>query len=125
MKLPLVSATDPTAEDALQRLDAALAQFYNGTVVADYYRTAHAANAVWAPDSYHQIIKRKCNPGARVIDLGCGSGHAFVNLAECRVNYTGVDWSREQIVANQTQYPDGTFVASPLYDVQLPNASFD
>ncbi len=125
MKLSLVSATDSAADSELRSLDAAMARFYNGTVVADYYRAAHAANVTWAPDSFHQIVKRNCKPGMDIVDLGCGSAHAFANLLECGARYTGVDWSEERIALNQKQYRDGTFIASPLYEVRCPSESFD
>ena len=63
MKISLVSAIDSAADSELRSLDAAMGRFYNGTVVADYYRAAHAANVTWAPDSFHQIVKRQLQTG--------------------------------------------------------------
>lgn len=126
MKLPLVSAMDPQAEAALRDLDAKMARFYNSQAVEQYYMQAHAANETWAPESYHHLVKRVCEPDFRVIDLGCGSAHAVQNLAECRIDYTGVDWSIERIAANRDNAPSNVrFISSPLYQIDLRDASFD
>ena len=126
MKLPLVSATDPAAQPELLKLDREMARFYNSAATAQYYAQAHAANQTWDANSYHQLVKRACQPGWRVIDLGCGSGHAAINLADRQIEYTGVDWSVDRIQANASTYPEtARFVTSPLYQVDLPGNSFD
>ncbi len=97
----------------------------------NYYEKAQTLNEVWNPGTYHWVLRSMMSPGLTVLDLGCGSGHAYDNLRECGVKYTGVDCSEPQIKNNQTEKVtargarDATFLASSLYDVDLPEASFD
>jgi ubiquinone/menaquinone biosynthesis C-methylase UbiE len=73
----------------------------------------------------HWHLKSSLPPASRVVDLGCGSAHACRNLADRQINYTGVDWSSDQITLNQKQMPAHNFLASSLYKVPLADESFD
>ena len=73
---------------------------------------AHAGSETWSDDSYHHVVKRACRPGMRVLDLGCGSGHAAKNLADREVDYTGI--------GRRTAELRPMFAPTPLYDLRLP-----
>jgi 2-polyprenyl-3-methyl-5-hydroxy-6-metoxy-1,4-benzoquinol methylase len=121
----LQSATAPDAARALHDLNARLSEYYNSDTMREYYRTAHRINRVWSSSSYHALIRQLTLPGMRVIDMGCGSGHAFVNLKNRGLHYTGVDWSETQIAENRRIYgPEPSFVARPLYDTRLPAETY-
>ncbi|HWR90759.1 MAG TPA: methyltransferase domain-containing protein, partial [Dissulfurispiraceae bacterium] len=105
--------------------------FYNEeTLRLAYDEKAYILNEVWHPGTYHRVLRSMMSPGMSVLDLGCGSGHAFDNLRACGVKYTGVDCCTAQIMRNRARKvaraaEDGAFLASSLYDVALPDASFD
>jgi len=123
--LHLVSATDPDAAPALHALNGRLAAYYNRAAIREYYRIADSVNKVWSRPSYHMLIRELTRPGMTVLDMGCGSGHAFANLQDRDVQYTGVDWSETQIAENTKAYGTGpSFVAGSLYDTRLPADSY-
>jgi 2-polyprenyl-3-methyl-5-hydroxy-6-metoxy-1,4-benzoquinol methylase len=131
-KVELVSATDVSAQRLLEDLDARMMSFYNNEYERqNYFETAQALNEVWHPGTYHWVLRSMMSPGLSVLDLGCGSGHAYDNLKGCGVKYVGVDCSEPRITTNLKEKAtsgrsgDVTFLVSSLYDVNLPGASFD
>ncbi len=64
--------------------------------------------------------------GARVLDLGCGSGKpvdAF--LLKRGFDVTGIHVSEEQIRLAREALPNGTFIQGDMGDVALPSGTFD
>jgi ubiquinone/menaquinone biosynthesis C-methylase UbiE len=121
-----VSATAPSAQETLQQLSRRLDEFYNRPEINDYYRLAHSVNDSWLPNSYHVLVQLMATSGMSVLDLGCGSGHAMLNLRDRNIFYTGVDWSEAQIVRNRKAFgSEGTFIATSLYATGLPDDSYD
>ena len=49
-------------------------------------------------------------PGERVLDLGCGTGHLTHEIAETGADVVGLDRSAEMIETARETYPDGRFV---------------
>jgi ubiquinone/menaquinone biosynthesis C-methylase UbiE len=124
--LRLVSSTDVAAQSALIDLDRRMSAYYARSSIAEYYDQAHRANAKWQPGTHHWILLEQVKKGMAIVDLGCGSAHAFDNLQGIRPFYTGVDWSEEQIKKNTTRFGDvAKFVASSLYDTGLPSDDYD
>jgi ubiquinone/menaquinone biosynthesis C-methylase UbiE len=122
----LVSSTDPTSQPALRDLDRRMSDYYNRPEMGDYFDTAHSFNAVWSEQSGHAVIRKAARPGLSVLDLGCGSGHSWVNLKDAGVRYTGVDVSAQQVERNRKAYgQDPTFIAGSLYESGLPDSAFD
>jgi cyclopropane fatty-acyl-phospholipid synthase-like methyltransferase len=71
-------------------------------------------------------LARRLPDGARVLDLGCGSGRpvdAF--LLERGLDVTGVDVSGEQIRLAREALPAGTFIQGDMSDVAFPAETFD
>ena len=131
-KVQLVSAGDASAQVLFEGLHARMMSFYNEeSLRREYYEKAQVLNEVWRPGTYHWVLRSMATPGLSVLDLGCGSGHAFDNLRGRVVRYVGVDCSVAQIRKNQKEKlaaggtDNGTFLASSLYDVGLPGDSFD
>jgi SAM-dependent methyltransferase len=63
--------------------------------------------------------------GARVLELGCGSGTAETwRLAE-RFRVTGVDVSAAQVRRARVKVREARFVHSDLTNLELPDASFE
>ena len=125
-KPKICSAVDEEKQPDLERLDSRLCEFYNSDYAPRSYESAEKRNDVWTADMKGHMHLRNAIPvGSSVIDLGCGSIHSCRNLAEREVDYTGVDWSEEQIALNRELMPDHTFLASSLYRVPLPEETFD
>lgn len=76
----------------------------------------------WNPDDYdddysfvHEygndvIDLLKHEPGDRIIDLGCGTGHLTADLAKRGASVTGVDNSAKMIARAREAYPDLKFI---------------
>jgi ubiquinone/menaquinone biosynthesis C-methylase UbiE len=125
-ELRLVSATDASAQSALTDLDRRMAGYYGRSEIADYYQLAHCANEKWQPGTHHWLVREQVRAGMSVVDLGCGSGHAFENLKDLGARYTGVDWSEKQLQENARRYgDDARFVAASLYETGLPADGYD
>jgi cyclopropane fatty-acyl-phospholipid synthase-like methyltransferase len=63
--------------------------------------------------------------GARVLDLGCGSGVAETRLLAERYRVTGVDVSAAQIKRARVNVPTARFVHADFTMLELPPASFE
>lgn len=50
------------------------------------------------------------DPGERILDLGCGTGHLTDRIADRGADVVGVDSSAEMIETARSRYPDRTFV---------------
>lgn len=120
-----VSALSKLDKDYLLKLSHKLSEYYNSSVVTEYYNAAHSINKIWSEDSYHSFIKKHIEEGSNVLDVGCGSAHAYLNLIDLGVTYTGVDWSSEIIDQNKLNYPDANFIEASLYSIPAQSNSFD
>ncbi len=122
----LVSATDPQAGPALHTLNGQLAAYYNCAAIGEYHQIAETVNKVWSRPSYHMLVRELVRPGMTVLDMGCGSGHAFANLKDRGARYTGIDWSRARVAENAKVYGTGpSFLAGSLYNTKLATNSYD
>jgi ubiquinone/menaquinone biosynthesis C-methylase UbiE len=123
----LASAKDERSQGSLQQLSERMERFYNSESSASYFQCAERINEDWDVLEYHQLIREQITPGANVLDLGCGSGHAFRNIRARGFSYIGVDWSARQIEENRRQFSgtDAEFVAASLYRTGLPDEAFD
>jgi 2-polyprenyl-3-methyl-5-hydroxy-6-metoxy-1,4-benzoquinol methylase len=121
------SAKDEQSQAALQELSGRMERFYNSPLSTAYFDCAEEANENWDALDYHRAIREQVTQGAGVLDLGCGSAHAFRNMRSRGISYTGVDWSARQIEENERRFAgsDAMFVAASLYDTKLPEATFD
>ena len=63
--------------------------------------------------------------GARVLELGCGSGLAETQLLAKRFRVTGVDVSATQIRRARVNLPEARFVHADFTSLELPSASFE
>jgi SAM-dependent methyltransferase len=73
---------------------------------------------------YEELVSRLYQ-GARVLELGCGSGTAETwKLAE-RFRVTGVDVSAAQIRRARVNVPEARFVHADFTNLELPSSSFE
>ncbi|MFI0448395.1 methyltransferase domain-containing protein [Actinomadura sp. 6N118] len=56
-------------------------------------------------------------PGALVVDVGCGAGRAVTELADGDVRAVGIDLSEQMIAAARHRYPDGDFRLGTAYEL--------
>jgi len=126
-KLEFLDATSPNNQVRLKELDRKLSNFYNSEKAKDYWLNADDINNTWKPDThpYHLHLKNFIKNGDSIVELGCGSAHAYRNLRELGVKYTGVEWAESQVQTNKDNYPSADFIPSSVYSTSLPSGTFD
>jgi len=78
-------------------------------------------------DPWEQFLERleaELEPGARVLDLGCGNGVKTKRLART-FDVTGVDVSGEQLRLARAEAPAATFVQADFAELDHAGESFD
>jgi SAM-dependent methyltransferase len=63
--------------------------------------------------------------GARLLDLGCGTGHQMAMLRKRGFDVTGVDGSAEMLEHARANNPDAEIHQADVDNLPLPDASFD
>ena len=122
----MVSALDPHVGEDLDLLSDRLSRFYNSVEAKQYFEKAHDGNEQWAEGSCHDLLQKLVGPTEKVLDLGCGSGHAWLNLVDKQVEYWGVDWSGTQIEENRIRFGEGPiFKRASIYATGLEAGVFD
>jgi SAM-dependent methyltransferase len=72
-----------------------------------------------------QELAERLEPGATVLDLGCGPGiPSTVWLAQF-FDVVGVDFSEVQLEQARCEIPSAIFVAADICEVDFPDCSFD
>jgi SAM-dependent methyltransferase len=71
-----------------------------------------------------QLVMR-LDDGARLLDLGCGSGVPSTAWLAERFDVVGVDASEVQLERARREIPAATFITADLCEVAFPDASFD
>jgi ubiquinone/menaquinone biosynthesis C-methylase UbiE len=106
------------AQDKQKEID-----FFDGHAAADSYD-------VFTPESNMRLIETcsrlaKLKPGARIADLGCGSG-VFTDLLRRR-GYVpvGLDISPKLIELGKAKYPNVEFIEGDVEHLPFPSASLD
>lgn len=64
-------------------------------------------------------------PGARVLDLGCGTGLPSTNALAGRFVVTGIDISEGQIQAVRHNVPEASFIHADMAQIEFEPESFD
>jgi trans-aconitate methyltransferase len=93
-----------------------------------YQEIAMTGEQRWDPqlyDSKHNFIIRfgedllpllNPQPGERILDLGCGTGHLSAEIAASGAEVVAIDHSPDMIAQAQAAYPDLTFVQADAAD---------
>lgn len=63
--------------------------------------------------------------GDRVLDLGCGNGRIIKILEDLKVDYTGIDFSKELIDRAKKNFPAYKFVTANILDLTLGHNEYD
>jgi cyclopropane fatty-acyl-phospholipid synthase-like methyltransferase len=100
-------------------------------VVAQGYDAMHANYSAWSERvvadpraRWLDELGSRLPDGARVLELGCGTGADARRLAE-RFRVTGVDVSAAQLARARQNVPDADFVEADFTALELSAASFD
>jgi cyclopropane fatty-acyl-phospholipid synthase-like methyltransferase len=100
-------------------------------IVAEGYDAMHDEFAAWSErivgdprEWWLDQLTSRLEDGARVLELGCGSGPDARRLAE-RFRVTGVDISAEQIARARVEVPDAEFLQADLTAVDFEPGSFE
>src|SRR6202035_4427047 len=97
--------------------------FFDGHAAADAYD-------VFTPESNLRLITTctrlaQMGRGARVADLGCGSGVFTDLLHKQGYNAVGLDISPKLIALGRAKYPDVEFLEGDVEELPFPDASLD
>ncbi len=100
-------------------------------LVADGYDALVQTFADWATrvqcDPRERMLDRLdelTEPGAAVLDLGCGNGLPTAARLAGRYRVTGVDISPGQIAAARANVPAATFTTADMTELALPAGTF-
>jgi cyclopropane fatty-acyl-phospholipid synthase-like methyltransferase len=101
-------------------------------IVADGYDSMGETFAAWREEivgdprgEWEDELAARLEPGARVLELGCGGGTPETRQLADRFAVTGVDISPRQIERAPAAIPEATFVCADFTALELPAGSFD
>jgi ubiquinone/menaquinone biosynthesis C-methylase UbiE len=97
--------------------------FFDGHAAADDYDVFTPQSSARLIDAFVKLTKLP--PGARVIDLGCGSGTFTALLARAGFDCVGLDISAKLVAVGRRKHPRIEFVAGDIERLPFPDASFD
>jgi cyclopropane fatty-acyl-phospholipid synthase-like methyltransferase len=70
-------------------------------------------------------LASRLQEGARLLELGCGSGPPETKRLAQRFAVTGVDISPQQVERARSAIPEAEFICADFTDLELPAGSFD
>lgn len=70
-------------------------------------------------------IKSCLDPGAKIVEVGCGGGHAAAAMARLGFIVTATDISPVAIEVAKENHPGVDFAVSGALDLEYPDSSFD
>ena len=101
-------------------------------IVADGYDAMGETFASWREEivgdprrEWEDELVRRLEPGARLLELGCGGGTVETRRLAERFALTGVDISPRQVERARAAIPDAEFVCADFTELELPAGSFD
>jgi SAM-dependent methyltransferase len=101
-------------------------------IVADGYDAMGETFAAWREEivgdprrEWEDELVSRIPEGARVLELGCGSGPPETRRLAQRFALTGVDISPLQVERARAAVPEAEFVCADFTELELPAGSFD
>lgn len=76
-------------------------------------------------DEWAEELVARLDDGARVLELGCGSGSPETRRLAQRFAVTGVDISPRQVERARAAIPEASFMVADLTELALPPASYE
>jgi len=95
--------------------------FFDGHAAADDYDVFTPQASARLVDAFVKLTRLK--PGARVIDLGCGSGTFTALLARAGYDSIGLDISAKLLEVGRRKHPHIEFVAGDIEHLPFPAES--
>lgn len=126
-KWSFANAQDKADEPVLNTLVTAMNDFYNKQAISqNYWLEADENNKSWNTDEhpYHLRLRSYIKEGDKVADFGCGSAHAYLNLRDKKIYYTGIEWSEAQVEINRKKYPETCFEKGDITKAIIENADW-
>jgi cyclopropane fatty-acyl-phospholipid synthase-like methyltransferase len=101
-------------------------------IVADGYDAMGETFAEWRERivgdprrEWEDELTSRLEEGARLLELGCGSGPPETKRLAQRFALTGVDISPQQVERARTAIPEAEFLCADFTDLELPAGAFD
>jgi SAM-dependent methyltransferase len=101
-------------------------------IVADGYDAIGETFAVWREEilgdprrEWEDRLVAHLQPGARILEFGCGAGTPETRRLAERFVLTGVDISPRQVERARAAIPEAEFVCADFTGLELPAGSFD
>jgi SAM-dependent methyltransferase len=101
-------------------------------IVADGYDAMSETFAAWREEivgdprrAWEDELAAWLEPGARLLELGCGGGTPETRRLAERFAVTGVDISPRQVERARAAIPEAEFVCANFTELELPAGSFD
>ena len=98
-----------------------LKETYN-RIAEDWYNDHHSDG--WWVEGTNKFISL-LEPGATVLDVGCGAGVKSKYLMERGLKVIGVDFSEKMIEIAKSEVPQGEFYVKDIYELRDFNRTFD
>lgn len=86
------------------------------------YRADDAEDGAYG--EWLHLLETRIEPGARILDLGCGCGVPVARRLARRYDVTGIDISPVQIARARELVPTATFLCGDMTTVEFPDQSF-
>jgi ubiquinone/menaquinone biosynthesis C-methylase UbiE len=80
---------------------------------------------LWAEHIARYAFAARLADGARVLDIGCGTGYGTAELAQRAQSATGIDISADAIAYAREHYPAASFLPASATAIPFPAGSFD
>lgn len=93
--------------------------------IADRFATWRGAITGDPTERYLGELAGLLEPGARVLELGCGNGEAATRWLSARYRVTAVDVSAAQVELARRAAPGATVVEGDLLEIRCEPGSFD
>jgi SAM-dependent methyltransferase len=101
-------------------------------IVADGYDAMGETFAAWREEivgdprrAWEDELVARLEPGARLLELGCGGGTPETRRLAERFAVTGVDISPRQVERARAAIPEAEFVCADFTELELPAGCFD
>jgi cyclopropane fatty-acyl-phospholipid synthase-like methyltransferase len=101
-------------------------------IVSDGYDAIGETFAEWRErivgdprDEWAEELVSRLEDGARILELGCGSGSPETRRLARRFDVTGVDISPRQVERARAAIPEATFTVADLTELEQPAGSYE
>jgi cyclopropane fatty-acyl-phospholipid synthase-like methyltransferase len=101
-------------------------------IVSDGYDAIGETFAEWRErivgdprDEWAEELASRLEDGARILELGCGSGSPETRRLARRFDVTGVDISPRQVERARAAIPEATFTVADLTELEQPAGSYE